>query len=428
VKIGAKKTNPIVLIVDPAEERRMITMQLVAIEWPDAHVDEFASLKLLTPEQLADLPKYDAVVFGLENADMVRELRAFMALPFCPGVVAMASLDPLLHQAMTLGAAVCVNEQDLTKASVGNTIRAAMDETERIRRQFEKTMPIGGTTKRSEKRASRSGPRDSDTAVASISGYRIIEQIGEGGMSRVYLADDTRHNRRLVLKVFDPRASRDERELVLFLKETAIISELDTPFVVRIYDHGVTDHHAFIAMEHLPGGDLKERIRAGIGRDRAVSILYQMCQALDAVHRAGIVHRDLKPQNVMFRTGDRLVLVDFGISKLHGTTTIIQGNSLGTPAYFSPEQVMARSIDQRSDLYSAGAIFYEMLTGRRPFYASEMAELLRMHLEEPPPPLAGPVAEFQDIVDRLMAKDPDQRFQTAAEVLVQLKRRWPNAA
>jgi len=160
----------------------------------------------------------------------------------------------------------------------------------------------------------------------------------------------------------------------------------------------------------------------------ALSILSQMCQALDVVHRAGIVHRDLKPQNVMFRRGYQLVLVDFGISKLHGTTTIMEGNSLGTPAYFSPEQVLARSVDQRSDLYSAGAIFYETLTGRRPFYAAEMAELLRMHLEEPPPPLHGPAAEYQDVIDRLMAKDPDRRFQTAADVIAQLKRRWPNAA
>lgn len=420
------KTNPIVLVVDPSEERRMLTMQLVAIEWPDAQVEEFASVKLLGPMQLADLPKYDAVVFGLEDPEMVRELRAFMAMPFCPGVVAVGRLDPLLHQAMTLGAVVCVNEQDLTKANVGHTIREAMDATERARRQFEKTMPIAAAGKRTEKRPLRTAPRDSD--VAKIPGYRIIEQIGEGGMSRVYLADDTRHGRRLVLKVFDPRLSQDERELVLFLKETAIISELDTPFVVRIYDHGVTDHHAFIAMEHLPGGDLKERIRAGIDPARALSVLLQMFQALDAVHRAGIVHRDLKPQNVMFRSGERLVLVDFGISKLHGSTTIIQGNSLGTPAYFSPEQVMARSIDLRSDLYSAGAIFYEMLTGRRPFYATEMTELLRMHVEDPPPPLPAPVAEFQDIIDRLMAKDPDQRFQSAAEAMVQLKRRWPNAA
>jgi len=347
-------------------------------------------------------------------------------MPFCPGVVAVGRLDPLLHQAMTLGAVVCVNEQDLSKANVGHTIREAMDATERARRQFEKTMPIAAAGKRTEKRPLRTAPRDSD--VAKIPGYRIIEQIGEGGMSRVYLADDTRHGRRLVLKVFDPRLSQDERELVLFLKETAIISELDTPFVVRIYDHGVTDHHAFIAMEHLPGGDLKERIRGGIDPARALSVLMQMFQALDAVHRAGIVHRDLKPQNVMFRTGERLVLVDFGISKLHGSTTIIQGNSLGTPAYFSPEQVMARSIDLRSDLYSAGAIFYEMLTGRRPFYATEMTELLRMHVEDPPPPLPAPVAEFQDLVDRLMAKDPDQRFQSATEVMAQLKRRWPNAA
>lgn len=420
------KTNPVVLVVDPSEERRMLAMQLVAIEWPDAHVDEFPSAKLLTPMQLADLPRYDAVVFGLEDADMVRELRAFMALPFCPGVVAVGRLDPLLHQAMTLGATVCINEQDFSKASVGETVRAAMDATERARRQFEKTMPIASAAKRKEKRAVK--PVTGDTGMANIPGYRILEQIGEGGMSRVYLAEDARTGQRLVLKVFDPRLSRDERELILFLKETGIISELDTPYVVRIFDHGVTDHHAFIAMEHLPGGDLKERIKAGIAPSRALSILLQMCQALDAVHRAGIVHRDLKPQNVMFRGGDRLVLVDFGISKLHGSTTIIQGNSLGTPAYFSPEQVMARSIDHRSDLYSAGAIFYEMLTGRRPFYATEMTELLRMHLEDPPPPLPTAVAEFQDLIDRLMAKDPAQRFQSAADVIAHLRRRWPSAA
>lgn len=422
---------PSIAIVDPSEERRLTLAQIIAIRWPDAVVEDFSSLELSSAELVPMLSRYAALITHVDKLPGLRYLKALLALPTCPGVIAVSDHDPTLHQAMNLGATTWLNEQSLSRLTVETALREAMMVTESRRRMFEATQPLN-VARPMEKTALvipkiQSNAPETDDFLADIRGYKILEKIGEGGMSRVYLADDTRTAQRLVLKVFDAEPARDERELVLFLKEYAIVSEIDSQFVVRIFDHGVTDHHAFIAMEHLPGGDLKDRLKQRIEPKQSTAIMSQIARALDAIHRAGIVHRDLKPQNVMFRRMDSLVLVDFGISKLSGATTVMQSASLGTPAYISPEQVRGEPPDARSDLYSAGAIFYELLTSKRPFYGRDVAELLNKHIEEPAPPLPANLSMYQDVMDRLLAKRPEERFASAGELLQHLRRRWPEA-
>jgi serine/threonine-protein kinase PpkA len=206
--------------------------------------------------------------------------------------------------------------------------------------------------------------------------------------------------------------------LNLFIEECSAVSGLDSPYVVKIFEHGVTDDCLFVAMEYIQGGDLRERVVLGIDAEEATRILLDLARALDVIHRAGIVHGDVKPQNIMFRDAMSLVLVDFGVSRVVETTTVLRaGQVVGTPSYISPEHVLGQPMDGRSDLYSAGVLFFEMLTGRKPFSAGSVDELLRMHVQVPPPRLPRELSAYQDLIDRLLAKNPADRFFCAADLV-----------
>jgi serine/threonine-protein kinase PpkA len=251
-----------------------------------------------------------------------------------------------------------------------------------------------------------------------IPGYRVLRKIGEGGMAAVYLAEREETRLQLVLKVLGKKMIADEEFLRRFLRECRIISRMQNEHVVAIYDHGVTDDCAFLAMEYFAGGDLKTRIAQGISSIQALKILMQIAKALDAVHAAGVVHRDVKPQNIMFREGNRLALVDFGLAKeIDAKSTVTHaGIIVATPLYMSPELYEGGRQDERSDLYSVGVILYEMLTGRPPFTATNAPALAYQHVNTPVPRLPARLSGYQGIVDRLMAKRPEDRFQSAREL------------
>jgi serine/threonine-protein kinase PpkA len=171
-------------------------------------------------------------------------------------------------------------------------------------------------------------------------------------------------------------------------------------------------------MEYLSGGTLAARMQEGMSSLAALRLTSQIAKALDAIHAHGIVHRDLKPQNIMFRHNGRPVIVDFGLAKdLDSTSQLTrQGEVMATPRYMSPEQCVGQAADARSDLYSLGAIFYEMLTGRRLWGDEGPAGLMHMHVHEPVPILPERLAGYQTIIDRLLAKKPEDRFQSAREL------------
>jgi eukaryotic-like serine/threonine-protein kinase len=255
-------------------------------------------------------------------------------------------------------------------------------------------------------------------SAVRIPGYRVLRKIGEGGMAKVYLAEREETRLQLVLKVLDKRMIADEQFLQRFLRECRIIAKVQNEHVVALYDSGVTEDCAFLAMEYFSGGDLKARIAQGISSIQALKILMQIAKALDAVHSAGVVHRDLKPQNIMFREGNRIALVDFGLAReLDAKTTLTHaGMVLATPLYMSPEQYEGARQNERSDLYSVGVILYEMLTGKPPFAASNAPALAYQHVNSPVPRLPQRLSGYQGIVDRLMAKRPEDRFQSAREL------------
>ena len=254
-----------------------------------------------------------------------------------------------------------------------------------------------------------------------IRGHRCIRQVGSGGMCKIYLAESERAGAVVVLKVFSQVPDVSERFIGFdrFLQEYEIVAGLQHRNIVRIYDLGVADDHAYIAMEHFPAGDLRHQMKEPMAPDMAMHYLEQMASALDAIHNVGILHRDLKPANVMLRADGSLCLIDFGLAKAREMDVDLTGTReiFGTPYYMSPEQGHAELIDVRSDLYSLGVVFFEMLTGKKPFTGASAMEVIYKHKRAALPEIAPHFASYQAMLWRLLAKSPADRFQTARELL-----------
>jgi hypothetical protein len=254
-----------------------------------------------------------------------------------------------------------------------------------------------------------------------IRGHRCIRQVGSGGMCKIYLAESERAGTLVVLKVFSQVPDVSDRIVGFdrFLQEYQIVAGLKHQNIVRIYDLGIADDHAYIAMEHFPSGDLRQRMKAPLSPRTALHFLVQIASALEAIHDVGVLHRDLKPANVMLRADDSLCLIDFGLAKANEMAAELTGarEIFGTPYYMSPEQGHAELIDERSDLYSLGVVFYEMLVGRKPYTGATAMEVIYKHKCAELPQIAPEFASYEAILQRLLAKSPRDRFQSARELL-----------
>ncbi len=247
-----------------------------------------------------------------------------------------------------------------------------------------------------------------------IPGYRIIRLLGEGGMAKVWLAVQEKFERDVALKIMSPLlAKHDDVYKDRFVREARIIAQLMHPNIVTIFDVGVHDDLHFIAMEYVPGRDLKQAAPTLSLRDKLTAVK-QIALALHFAHQKSYVHRDIKPENILIHDDDgRAVLTDFGIARLlssHDTLTQT-GIAIGTPAFMSPEQAMGRVTDARSDIYSLGTVLFYLLCGRAPYEADSAVAIGIKHATEPVPVLPVEFTLLQPLLNRSMAKTPEQRFE-----------------
>ncbi|MEJ2080542.1 MAG: serine/threonine-protein kinase, partial [Acidobacteriota bacterium] len=272
----------------------------------------------------------------------------------------------------------------------------------------------------------------------TISHYRIVEKIGEGGMGEVYLAEDTSLPRKMALKFLPAAFADDELAHKRFLREARSAAALDHPYICDVFEVASTDDGTdFIVMEYVEGETLQARLERGpLSLKETLKLGTELAEALESAHAKGIIHRDLKPSNIMLTPAGHAKVMDFGLAKrlmaegadTQDLSSALTGTGavLGTLPYMSPEHIRGQAVDHRSDIFSLGIVLYEALTGVHPFRKAQPGETAGAILKEEAPPLSRYVAEVPELlrhtVEKMLAKDPTERFQSVHEVLTNLNR------
>ena len=434
-----------ILILDASPALQQLCITHLAARWPGATVELADSTNQNTRQPETPVSgdsqqfgqQFDAILLAHHAAGgtgiaWLRQRR--LAEPAPPPTILLSDEDgqDVAVQAMKLGAADFMHQDRMTAerliGAVSEAILERAREHDRVLAQARLAERYADTItlKLNLEAIGEVLPAD----APRIGGYRMLRKIGEGGTAGVFLAERLPRlghpppvPRQVVLKVLDARHMNDAF-IERFIREYRIISGVQNEHVARIFDQGITDDHLYIAMEYFAAGDLKSRIDRGrapggtpLTSMQSLKIVLQIARALDAIHAAGVIHRDLKPHNILFRDSGRLALVDFGLAKQMGEKTITaSGAIMATPLYMSPEQCLGRAPDIRSDLYSLGVMLYEMFTGQRPFESENLATVVFSHVHGEVPRLPAPLAGYQALMDKLLAKNPDDRFQSAREL------------
>jgi tRNA A-37 threonylcarbamoyl transferase component Bud32 len=404
----------ILLLVDDPHEQALLTQHL-AIGDDDLEVVRHAVAERGQLPREFHAAGYDAVLIddrpgGHDALDWIRDFRQRLLFP--PIIHLIAATDvPRAEAAIAAGAYGSIVKRKIGNRAFVNLVRDAARLQNKVRTAF---------------RASPEAQSAYRFGTTVIKGLRCVRPIAQSAMSTVYLAESEREGRIVVLKLLRQIPDLGDKPATFdrFLQEYDIIRRIDHPNVVRIYALGVADDHAFLQMEYFPAGDLRARLRRGFDTARAPRLLRQMAEALQAIHSAGVLHRDLKPGNVMLREDGSLALIDFGLAKQLALEAEITGSGeiFGTPYYMSPEQGHGRATDARSDLYSVGIMFYEMLTGRKPYLAATPMAVIWQHSHAPLPALPVEHARWAPIWERLAAKKPEDRYPNAAALLAAMDR------
>ena len=407
------------LVIDPSGELRDFLRFCAGRLWPKLEIVSYLWARGC-PRDTFDWTGFDLIVLEhrLHNPndrgiDWVRTLRLNPAVP--PIVLIAGELTENLRiEAERAGATAVLNKDDLSPRQFAECVERALRGAGEEPNSNSSDNASDSTTVTTPSPAA-----NVEVAPAQVPGFHIVQPIATTSRGWVSLAIDESTQQTVVIKFVRICGDADTNMLKRFNHEHAILSRSRNANVIRVFKRGLVENCAFIAMEYCGGGDLGQQINRGIQAADAVGYLAQMMRGLRAVHGYGILHRDIKPTNLLLREDGTLVLTDFGIERyisdnLHLTSTRTLVNDLN---YVSPESIRPGEFDVRSDLYSAGVVLYHMLTGTTPFRSTAVCSMLDAHLSAPVPRLPAGSATFQPLVDGLLAKDPNERFQSADEVL-----------
>ncbi len=399
-----------VLVIDDDIAFRHLMAGMLAFACPEVNVEHYDPVEKGCPAAEFGLAAFDLVFldYRLGREDGLEWLRAFKSRPGCPPTVIITGQgdEAVAVRAMKLGAADYLAKQRISGDVLARVVQAAMD----ARRQE------AGSTVQLDAPPVEEDRRDGELR---IQGYRVIREIGEGAASHVHLIVPEAGGEPIIAKVLLEELIQDHDSLARFLQEYQIVGRIKSPHVAKYFNYGFSDTSAYILMEYLPGGDVRDYFTSRpVDQGRILAIFRQVLMALRDIHAAGVVHRDLKPHNIMFRNDGSVALVDFGIAKILGEPGMtLQGTLLGTPAYMSPEAITGGIVNARSDLYSAGVMLYQMLAKTAPFQGNSAQEIMQKHVSAPVPPLPRSQDDFQALVDVLLAKDPGARPASAEATL-----------
>ena len=410
-------------VIDGSAGYRNLLSAFLQAEWPHAtieEVDPFA--ETLRGIGFAFGTNSDVILLGGigTTAEALSSLQRLRAREHCPPVILMVAreLEPQVALLIEAGASSVLFKDAFSKRSLIDSIRRLLGETadgapsERSLAETPKPFP----DTRAFGQFSFIANGQCHTVV--IEHVHFLATLSNGKFAQVFSAERIEDRVRVVIKI-SLTTPLHSAEVRAFCERYRLISKLGGQNVVRYVDAGVADSWPYVVLEYLSGGDLRRHMAAGISPAEAVQILNKLAAALANLHAGNFAHMDLKPENIFFR-GDDIVLIDFNISTRFGhvarSRSMNEAEVLGSPLYMSPEQGQGLAIDGRSDLYSAGVIFYEMLTGTQPYTGESAIQLIYKHVHDEIPLLPTRARRYQPIIDALMAKDRDARVASAADL------------
>ena len=419
-------------VIDGSAGYRAVLSAFLLAEWPGASIEEVDPFaETLRDVGIAFGANSDVILLGGIGtyAEACASLQRLRAREHCPPVILMVAreLEPQVSLLIAAGAASVLFKDAFSKNSLVATIIRLIGETTgdtRSRAEGKAALPYAKTQTFGQFSFIALG----QCHTLAIEHFRFVSTLAHSNFSQVFNAEHVDDRKRVVVKI--PLSAPHHRaEVRAFCERYRFIAALDGRHVVRYLDSGISGPWPYAVLEYLDGGDLRRRMTSGSKDDAverltpeaAVRILYKLSNALATFHAGSFAHMDLKPENIFFR-GDEVVLIDFNISTRFGNTVRdrVTGDVLGSPFYMSPEQGQGLALDGRSDLYSAGVIFYEMLTGVQPYIGESAAQIIYKHVHDEIPLLPARVRAYQPIVDALMAKDRTERVASAAELATML--------
>jgi len=400
---ASAQNTPRILIIESDLELAAMLQQFTVRGWARGSVRSIASTLEDTMLSDAELQSFHVILAGCDfgrdgstDHPTLRRLRTLTTDPKMPPIVILAKngSEFIAVQTIQAGAADYLPTIAFGREQVIAAIRKALP----ARKPFH------------VRTYNESQPR--------VFGYELRRCLAVNEHSTVHTAFSAEIRREVVIKILNRgrgSLSRD-RHFDRFVDEFRILHDIDDPAVPEIYDFRATSRYCYIAMEYFAQGHLRRRLVAPLAPAEAMRIATEIADALSIIHMSGIVHRDLKPANIMMRSNGSVALIDFGISSSRALTATDADAITGTPYYMSPEQAAGEATDERADLYALGVIIYQMLTGEKPFGGSGAEEILRRHREQPIPRLPPGLAGFQPMLDRLLAKNVDDRLASAREL------------